>query len=120
MRSQFQPVGRWIRPERRLAIYIRDGFMCAYCGTDLRGVTAHEIQLDHLIPRSEGGNNTNENLVTACRACNASRGNKSVADFAPGGSLIRIAALIARPVNVEMAKALIADRAGNDPDESVR
>lgn len=35
-RSKFQPVGRWIRVDLRLAIYIRDSFRCCYCQRDLR------------------------------------------------------------------------------------
>ena len=35
LRSVWQPVGRWIRVNTRLAIYLRDGMACAYCGRSL-------------------------------------------------------------------------------------
>ena len=63
----------WIRPAKRLAIYRRDAFLCAYC--------QHKVErgnwtLDHIIPRSQGGSNHETNLVTAHVKCNSARGNK--------------------------------------------
>ena len=110
---------KWIRPEKRLAIYIRDSFACAYCGTDLRNSRPAEVTLDHLTPRSLGGTNDATNLVTACRTCNSSRGNRSLESFAPGGSLVRIAKLIAQPLNVKLARAIIDDRT-NERVEAAR
>jgi hypothetical protein len=63
---------KWIRPERRRAIYERDGYACKWCHKELeRGSKA--LTLDHKRPRSKGGDNSNGNLVTACRGCNSSR-----------------------------------------------
>jgi 5-methylcytosine-specific restriction endonuclease McrA len=104
---------KWITRERRLALYIRDGFACAYCGTDLRNARPAEVTLDHLVCRVSGGGNESANLVTACRSCNSSRGDRSYEDFAPGGAQDRIAHLIAQPVNIELAKAIIAGTAGD-------
>lgn len=59
----------------RKEIYSRDGYACVYCGKQGRDLT-----LDHVIPRQKGGMHTWENLVTACRACNGRKGNKSVAE----------------------------------------
>ena len=72
---------KWIRRERRLAIYLRDGLACAYCGSGLEdeGVT---LSLDHIIPVVHGGDNRTSNLVTSCRKCNSVRGNRSLEDFA--------------------------------------
>jgi 5-methylcytosine-specific restriction endonuclease McrA len=67
-----QPVGRWIRPERRLAIYLRDGFRCL-CGRDLAGVDPWQVTLDHIVPTSRGGSNNPSNLYTCCRRCNTAR-----------------------------------------------
>jgi len=47
---------------------------CAYCGIDF-----DENNLptrDHIIPISKGGDNTKENVIPACRICNAKKGNK--------------------------------------------
>lgn len=70
----------WIYPPKRLAIYMRDGFACAYCGKGVEaGVT---LTLDHLVPYSKGGAIIDpKNLITACRNCNSSRGNRSLKEF---------------------------------------
>ena len=39
---------KWIRKDKRLAIYLRDGFMCCYCGKDLHHAKPEEMGLDHL------------------------------------------------------------------------
>lgn len=119
-RSPHQPTGCWIRPERRLAIYIRDGFSCAYCGSDLKNAAPADVTLDHLTPRSEGGSNVSGNLVTACRSCNSSRGAKHWMDFAPGGSIERIFRLIVAYVNVPLAKSIIAGDTSRDTLEALR
>ncbi len=63
--------GNWIRRDKRLAIYLRDGEACIWCGHSIEdGV---ELTLDHLIPCELGGGNHESNLVTACRHCNCSR-----------------------------------------------
>lgn len=49
----------------------RDNFSCQYCG-DARNLT-----LDHLKPRSRGGETTWQNLVTACMRCNTRKGNRT-------------------------------------------
>lgn len=78
-----QPVGRWIRVEKRLAIYLRDHFTCLYCGKDLHAVEdPREIQLDHLVSKVDGGSNHESNLVTACMKCNCSRQDKPWKQFA--------------------------------------
>lgn len=50
---------------QRKAIYRRDGFMCALCGS------GRYLQIHHLIPRGEGGKNTPHNLITLCSDCHA-------------------------------------------------
>lgn len=89
--SPHQPVGRWIRVDKRLAIYLRDGFTCLVCGTDLHGADAAVVTLDHVKPQSKGGSNAETNLFTCCRSCNSARGAKPLAKFAPPASVIRIA-----------------------------
>jgi len=106
--------GKWITRERRLAIYIRDGFICQYCGRDMRNADPVEVSLDHLQARSHGGNNNSDNLVTACRSCNSARGNKDWADYATGGAVERIQAQRHAYVNVTLAKAIIAGTIDRD------
>jgi 5-methylcytosine-specific restriction endonuclease McrA len=52
-------------------IFRRDEFQCQYCGSD------SNLTLDHLIPRSKGGKSNWNNLVTACKACNAKKGDNT-------------------------------------------
>jgi len=70
----------WIRPVKRLAIYLRDGLACAYCGSSVE--EGAKLTLDHVVPYSKGGTNHESNLVTCCHKCNSSRGNRSWRKFA--------------------------------------
>jgi 5-methylcytosine-specific restriction endonuclease McrA len=56
----------------RKNILLRDGSRCQYCG---KGDTP--LTIDHIVPRSKGGENSWENLITACHRCNAKKGNKT-------------------------------------------
>lgn len=69
----------WIRQEKRLAIYLRDGLACAYCGHSVENGAS--LSLDHVKPHSKGGDNHESNLVTCCERCNKSRGNRSLRAF---------------------------------------
>jgi 5-methylcytosine-specific restriction endonuclease McrA len=70
----------WIRQSKRLAIYLRDGCACAWCGATVEDGAM--LTLDHLKPHTNGGSNHESNLVTACRRCNSSRQARTVARFA--------------------------------------
>lgn len=70
----------WIRPQKRMAIYIRDNFRCCYCGRGL--VEGIQLTLDHLRPYVKGGTHSETNLVTCCRLCNTSRGARPWRVFA--------------------------------------
>lgn len=70
----------WCRQTTRLAIYLRDGLACAYCGASAED-GAH-LTLDHVKPHAKGGTNHPTNLITCCHSCNSSRGTRTVAGFA--------------------------------------
>lgn len=53
----------------RQNIFKRDGHRCVYCGTH------DDLTLDHVMPKSRGGRTSWENLITACRRCNAKKGD---------------------------------------------
>jgi CRISPR/Cas system Type II protein with McrA/HNH and RuvC-like nuclease domain len=55
----------------RIRIYKRDGYECVYCGSK------KSLTLDHVIPKSKGGMNTWENLVTSCFKCNLKKSNRT-------------------------------------------
>lgn len=58
----------------RKNIYTRDQGMCQYCGKSLR---RQEITYDHVIPKSQGGKTSWENVVTCCLDCNSRKGGKT-------------------------------------------
>lgn len=60
----------------RLNVFMRDGFRCMYCGTACR---TPELTFDHVVPRSQGGVTQWENILSACKACNAKKGNRTPA-----------------------------------------
>jgi len=49
----------------------RDNHTCQYCGVK------SDLTLDHVLPRSRGGADSWENLVTACNHCNVKKGNRT-------------------------------------------
>jgi 5-methylcytosine-specific restriction endonuclease McrA len=98
----------WITKTRRLAIYLRDGFLCAYCGTDLHSAPPRHVTLDHLTPQCQGGTHESSNLVTACLACNSRRQHQSWFTYAPEGSRLRIARLRRRVPNLPLARAILS------------
>jgi hypothetical protein len=59
-----------VRLTRRNLMF-RDAHQCQYCG---KRPPLRELNIDHVLPRSRGGDDTWENLVTACRPCNLRKG----------------------------------------------
>lgn len=112
----------WIRPEKRLSIYLRDGLACCYCGAAVEDGT--KLTLDHLVPHSKGGSNEATNLVTCCLRCNSSRGNRPVEDFVSAVAsylnhgvlasdiLCHIRQTTQRPIDVKSAKEIMTRRGG--------
>lgn len=61
-------------PTRR-NIFARDKWKCQYCGKTSRDNKT--VTIDHVLPRSRGGDSSWTNLVTACNRCNTAKGNKT-------------------------------------------
>lgn len=81
-------MARWIRPKKRLAIYLRDGFRCVYCGQNLaKTLDPKLVTLDHIKTRICGGNNEVHNLITSCRKCNSCRGSTKIRKWAKASTL---------------------------------
>ena len=59
-------------PLTRRNILHRDSHTCQYCG-----YAGDDLTLDHVIPRSRGGGDTWENIVTACVRCNVRKGSRT-------------------------------------------
>ena len=60
----------------RVNIFSRDRFTCQYCGLNPQ---RSELNLDHVIPRSQGGRTTWENVVCCCVSCNRRKGGRTPA-----------------------------------------
>ena len=58
----------------RYNIYLRDGNTCQYCG---RQLPRTDLNLDHVVPRAQGGRTTWENVVCCCIDCNLSKGART-------------------------------------------
>jgi 5-methylcytosine-specific restriction endonuclease McrA len=58
----------------RRNIFARDGNQCQYCG---KRFPLSELSLDHVMPRSQGGLTTWDNIVCACVACNVKKGGRT-------------------------------------------
>jgi 5-methylcytosine-specific restriction endonuclease McrA len=72
--------GSFVRTDLRAAIYERDGHRCVYCGVAVvpgRGPDSRTI--DHL--EGDRTDNRPEKLVTACRSCNSSKGDRPLARY---------------------------------------
>lgn len=63
----------------RQNIFKRDDYTCQYCGVQ------KDLTIDHVVPRSRNGASSWTNLVTACKRCNARKGN-----FTPEGAGLRL------------------------------
>jgi len=59
----------------RKNILMRDRNTCQFCA---RVLPASELTLDHIVPRSRGGESTWDNLVACCHPCNNRKGDRSL------------------------------------------
>jgi 5-methylcytosine-specific restriction endonuclease McrA len=58
----------------RKNLMFRDAHQCQYCG---KQPPVRDLNIDHVLPRSRGGPDSWENLVTSCRTCNLRKGYKT-------------------------------------------
>ncbi len=66
------PYQSFRRKITRRAVFARDGWECQYCGR--KG----SLTMDHVVPRSKGGDTSWENVVACCATCNRRKGDRSV------------------------------------------
>ena len=71
---------QWMRrtpariPLTRGNLLLRDGHRCQYCG---REETLKQLTIDHVLPRSRGGQTEWANVVIACGPCNRRKGSRT-------------------------------------------
>lgn len=65
----------------RWKVLERDDFTCRYCG---QSAPSAKLEVDHVLPISEGGQTTEANLVTACFSCNRGKNALKVQALAKG------------------------------------
>ena len=61
-------------PLTRRAVFVRDGGRCAYC-------SAPATSIDHVVPRSRGGEHVWENVVSCCRRCNHAKADRGLVEL---------------------------------------
>ena len=61
----------------RFEVFKRDKFTCQYCGRMSPDVI---LEVDHIEPVAEGGDNEITNLITSCRDCNRGKGKTRILD----------------------------------------
>lgn len=66
-----------ISKKLRFEVFKRDSFKCQYCGSTSPDVI---LEVDHIIPIKEGGDNDITNLITACNKCNRGKGARLLSD----------------------------------------
>ena len=71
---QYDRIPRQTLRFNRRNLLARDGHRCQYCR---RSLPAGQLSLDHVIPRSRGGQTTWENVVCCCVTCNVKKGGRT-------------------------------------------
>ncbi len=61
----------------RFEVFKRDSFTCQYCGRSAPDVI---LEVDHINPVANGGDNDIMNLITSCRDCNRGKGKTELSD----------------------------------------
>lgn len=57
----------------RTATLDRDGWQCQYCQKPLYG---DDATVDHIVAKARGGTDDPDNLISCCRSCNSSKGDR--------------------------------------------
>ena len=78
-----------VRPRNRFEVFKRDGFQCQYCGRRVPDVT---LEVDHILPKVEGGKDAMSNLITSCFECNRGKGPVRLSEGAPSLNYRKMAA----------------------------
>jgi hypothetical protein len=85
-----------ISPALRFEILTRNGYTCHFCGRgphdpeELNPTRMTRLNIDHILPLSQGGTNEKSNLRVACAACNETRSNVAAPNESVMNILVRI------------------------------
>jgi len=71
---QYDRVPRNVVKFSRRNVFLRDEHCCQYC---YHKFSSHKLSLDHVVPRSRGGQTTWDNVVCACLKCNVRKGGRT-------------------------------------------
>jgi 5-methylcytosine-specific restriction endonuclease McrA len=71
--TEFRRIPYQTRALSRKNILLRDRYTCQFCS---RILPAHELTIDHVIPRSRGGHADWDNVVASCQSCNTTKGDR--------------------------------------------
>lgn len=93
----------------RFNVFKRDAFVCQYCG---RTPPAVVLEVDHVQPRSKGGTDAIDNLLTSCWDCNRGKGSASLEQIPPALA-DKAAILRERTKQLRAYNALLADIAAS-------
>jgi len=85
----------------RRNIYERDQNRCQYCG---KRFPTSELSLDHVVPRTQGGKTTWENVVCSCVRCNVKKGGRT-----PEGSGMKLVSVPAKPLRSPVLALKLSD-----------
>ncbi len=72
--TEFEQVARRTLRFSRRNLFARDNQRCQYCG---RNLTMSQMSMDHVVPRSLGGETKWDNVVCSCVACNTRKGGRT-------------------------------------------
>lgn len=68
-----------VRNRKRWTILARDNWTCCACGRSSR--EGYSLEVDHILPRSKGGTDDEDNLQTLCWPCNSGKSNLDQTDL---------------------------------------
>ena len=100
--SKYDRTPRTLVRLSRKNLMLRDGHQCQYCG---KKPPLRDLNIDHVVPRSRGGGDVWDNLVTACKQCNLKKGSRT-----PDEAGFRLQRLPTRPKWTTAARILMAER----------
>ncbi len=83
----------------RKSIFARDQFTCQYCGCEFK---SEKLQIEHVLPRAQGGTTCWENIVTSCMDCNQKKANRT-----PEQAGMKLLSKPCKPTYVMQVKARI-------------